>query len=91
MLYTCQSVCIVVINTLEIITLFSVQDNMHLSNQRQERYRLIIPVRYMLPDIFFTLVFERMSLGLQILAWLAHIVVLHLQNHELWFYWRKVQ
>jgi len=72
MLCTCQSVCIIVINTLEIITLFSVKDNMHLLNQRQERYRLILPVCYMLPDIFFTSVFERMSSGLQILAWLAH-------------------
>lgn len=72
MLYTCQSVCIVVINTFEITTLFSVQDNMHLLNQRQEHYRLIIPVCYLLPDIFFTSVFERMSSGLQILAWLAH-------------------
>lgn len=71
MFCTCQSVCSIVINTLEIITLFSVKDNMHLLNQRQERYRLIIPVCYMLPDIFFTSVFERVSSGLQILAWLA--------------------
>lgn len=72
MLCTCQSVCIVVINTLEITTLFSVKDIMHLLNQRQEHYRLIIPVCYMLPDILYTLVLERMSSGLQILAWLAH-------------------
>jgi len=72
MLCTCQSVCIVVINTLKITILFHVQDNRHLLNQRQERYRLILPVCYMLPDIFLTPVVERMSSGLQILAWLAH-------------------
>jgi len=71
MLCKCQSVCIIVINTLEITTLFSVKDNMHLLRQRQ-RYRLIIPICYVLPDIFFTSVFQRMSSGLQILAWLAH-------------------
>jgi len=62
-------VCIVVINTLE---MFSVKGIMQLLDQRQECYRLIIPVCYMLPDIFYTLVLERMSSRLQVLALLAH-------------------
>jgi len=70
MLCTCQSVCIVVINTLEIITLFSVKDNMHLLNHRQEHYRLIIPVCYVLPDIFFTLVFESADSSMASTLWL---------------------
>jgi len=91
MLCKCQSVCIIVINTLEITTLFSVKDNMHLLRQRQERYRLIIPVccvtRYFLYLSVSKNVFRIADSSMASTLWLY--CTAKIMNYG--FYWWKVQ